>query len=225
MKKKIFGIITCILLCITPPATVAVTANNLLIDPPYGPTEGLVGVDYTVCFDLPDDPDCKPYYVMWDWGDGLFTSWIGPYSAGETVCAIHTWTEPGNYDIRVKIKDGCGNEYWSDPWTITIVNVTELEIEVKGGLPGKIIIRNIGSETAYDVNWSVNISGGVFGFVNYNSKGSLSLPLETGNEKNVLWLPIGFGRLEITATACAFNAAEVQKISEGFLLLFFVIIL
>jgi hypothetical protein len=105
------------------------------------------------------------------------------------------------------------------------VNVTELEIEIKGGLPGKIIIRNIGNETAYDVNWSVNISGGVFGFVNYNSKGSLSLPLQAGNEKNVLWLPIGFGRLEITATASAFNAVEVQKTGEGFLLLFFVIIL
>ena len=80
-------------------------------------------------------------------------------------------------------------------------------------------------ETAYDVNWSVNITGGIFGYVNYNSKGSLSLPLQAGNEKKVLWLPIGFGRLEITATASAFNAEEVQKTVEGFLLLFFVIIL
>ena len=103
--------------------------------------------------------------------------------------------------------------------------LSELEIEVEGGFPGKIIIRNIGNETAYDVNWSVNITGGIFGYVNYNSKGSLSLPLQAGNEKKVLWLPIGFGRLEITATASAFNAEEVQKTVEGFLLLFFVIIL
>lgn len=227
MKKKIVGIITCILLCATLPATVEVTANNPLIDPPSGPTEGLVGVDYTFCFDLPDDPECEPYYVMWDWGDGHVTSWIGPYSAGGTVCANHTWIEPGDYDIRVKIRDGCGNEYWSDPWTITIVNITELEIEIQVEFPRKMsaIIRNIGNDTAYDVNYSISVTvkGIVFGLDNMYDNGTvdilppwiiLSWTISTG-------LFIGFGWFKVTVTASAFNAEEVSRTLNAFVFLFF----
>lgn len=88
---------------------------------PSGPTEGVVDVEYTFCIKLPDDPECEPYYVMWDWGDGTMGEWLGPYGAGEIVCETYSWSYPGYYEIRVKIKDGCGNEYWSDPLTIHII--------------------------------------------------------------------------------------------------------
>lgn len=37
---------------------------------PYGPTEGIVDIKYTFCIDLPDNVECEPYYVLWDFGDG-----------------------------------------------------------------------------------------------------------------------------------------------------------
>lgn len=103
--------------------------------------------------------------------------------------------------------------------------LSELEIEIKGGFLGKIIIKNIGNETAYDVNWSINIIGGVFGRINISSRGALALPLQPGEEKTAFWVTIGFGRLKITTTASALNADEVTKETKGFVFLFFIIIL
>jgi hypothetical protein len=90
--------------------------------PPSGPTEGAVGVEYTFCIKLPDNSECEPYYLMWDWGDGMMSEWLGPYGAGEIVCVNYSWNEPGDYEIRVKIKDSCDDEYWSDPLAIHIIN-------------------------------------------------------------------------------------------------------
>ncbi len=87
---------------------------------PYGPTEGIVDIKYTFCIDLPDNVECEPYYVLWDWGDGTASDWRGPYSAGETSCKDHSWSSPGTYEIKVLIRDGCQNEYWSDPLIIYI---------------------------------------------------------------------------------------------------------
>ncbi len=200
------------------------------LDSPYGPTKGLAGVDYIFSVDLPDDPECEPYFVMWDWGDGTNSDLIGPYPAGETVCANHTWTESGDYDLRVKIRDGCGNEYWSDPWTITMVNVTELDIEIRGRFPGVItvVIRNVGNEIAYDVNFSADVivKGIVFGLENTHSNGTVEA-LDSGD--SVLWKfstgPLfGSGWFKFIVTADAFNTDELIKEFKGLILLFFVII-
>lgn len=90
--------------------------------PPYGPSEGDVNVPYTFCVDLPDDIECEPYFIIWDFDDGNTTEWSGPYEAGETVCEMHSWSSPGDYEIRAGIKDGCQNEYWTDP---LIIHITE----------------------------------------------------------------------------------------------------
>jgi len=89
---------------------------------PYGPTEGIVDIKYTFCIDLPDNVECEPYYVLWDWGDGTASDWGGPYPAGGTACEIHSWSLPGNYEIKVLIRDQCQNQFWSDPLFIYIYN-------------------------------------------------------------------------------------------------------
>ena len=225
MKKKIVGIITCILLCATLPATVEVTANNPLIDPPSGPTEGLVGVDYTFCFDLPDDPECEPYYVMWDWGDGHVTSWIGPYSAGETVCANYTWAEPGDYDIRVKIKYGCGNEYWSDPLIIHIYLGPVLEIgKITGGF-WKIgaEITNSGDYNATNVSWDIYTHGMTITPI-YFGGGTIPI-LKPGETEYVSHFgPLfGFGKFDIIVEVECQNVSA-EKIIKAFMFFVFVIV-
>jgi hypothetical protein len=55
-----------------------------------------------------------------DWGDGIF-NWTGFVSSGELVSINHTWTNKGNFNIRVKLQDEHGLESdWSDPLPIKI---------------------------------------------------------------------------------------------------------
>lgn len=188
-------------------------ADQTLLDPPgppYGPSMGVVGEEYIICFDLPDDPECEPYFIYWDFGDGTYSDWMGPYSAGETVCVSHTWSEPGTYEIRVKVRDSCGNEYWSDPWIIQIVSMTELDIKIigMGFLKINVVIRNIGEEDAYNISWNINITGNIL--IGRETSGSFSEPLPPGEERIVCSsLFLGFGLIKIIASARALNAEEV----------------
>ena len=96
---------------------------------------------------------------------------------------------------------------------------TELEIEIgKGG----IIVRNIGDEDAYDVRINVYISG--FILIDKHVESAVDkLPV---SKEIVVEMPfmLGFGPIEITATADAYNAEAVSSTVNGFILLFFLII-
>ena len=99
-----------------------------------------------------------------------------------------------------------------------------LIIKITGGIGVKIHIRNIGNETAYEINWSVAITGGILGFVDMRVDGTFA-ELLPGNEIYESNLFLGFGKLEIAAASSSLNAEGVSKIKNGFLLLFFVLIL
>ena len=102
---------------------VGVITNIPLLDPPYGPTEGYTGVEYTFYFVIPVDPNGDEYFAQWNWSDGYITDWLGPYASGQTTSASHNWTDAGVYEIRVKLKNSTGTESnWSEPHTITIIN-------------------------------------------------------------------------------------------------------
>ena len=102
---------------------VGVSTNIPLLDPPYGPTEGYTGVEYTFYFVIPVDPNGDEYFAQWNWSDGYITDWLGPYASGQTTSASHNWTDAGVYEIRVKLKNSTGTESnWSEPHTITIIN-------------------------------------------------------------------------------------------------------
>ena len=88
--------------------------------PPYGPTEGVVNISYTFCIDIPDEDEFDTCYLVWDFGDGYITDPLGPYAAGETVCIDYFWSEPGDYEIRVGIKDSYDRWYWTDPLVVHI---------------------------------------------------------------------------------------------------------
>jgi len=85
-----------------------------------GSTTGKAGQRYYYTSSA-EDPEEDPIYYMFDWGDGNFSDWIGPYPSGGTGTESHTWEEPGDYEIRVKAKDTRGLESgWSDPFPITM---------------------------------------------------------------------------------------------------------
>ena len=87
---------------------------------PEGPTSGTIGMAYTYTTSA-TDPDGDQIYYKFSWGDGSYSSWLGPYDSGDIVSASHSWSTKGNYEIRVKAKDIFGAESeWSDPLPISM---------------------------------------------------------------------------------------------------------
>ena len=112
MKKKLIGIIVCVLLLVTSiPIIGAVSIHTSAKPSITNLISGVywVGVEYTfyITFEDPEGDDVF-YYI--DWGDGNVMDWFGPYNSGETASFTHYWTETGNYNIRMKAKDIYGEE-------------------------------------------------------------------------------------------------------------------
>ena len=68
------------------------------------------------------DPENNQVYILFDWGDGTSSGWLGPYDSGEKVNAIHKWTKKGTFQIRAKAKDVTDAQSdWSDPLSVTML--------------------------------------------------------------------------------------------------------
>lgn len=81
---------------------------------PTGPTNIEPGTAYTFSSST-IDPDGDTVYYLFEWGDGSYSSWLGPYESGQIVEENHSWTEKGRYSIRVKAMDIHGVQSdWSD---------------------------------------------------------------------------------------------------------------
>lgn len=99
-----------------------------------------------------------------------------------------------------------------------------LVLKITCGFGVKAHIKNIGNETAHDVNWSVTITGGIFGFIDKTIDGSITEIFPGEELIPEINLFIGLGPLVIAATASASNAEVVTMTKNGFILLFLVII-
>ncbi len=81
---------------------------------PSGKTNGRPGREYTFASSTIDEDGDELWY-FWDWGDGNYSEWLGPYASGEECKASYTWQQETNFSIKVKVKDGRGGEsYWSE---------------------------------------------------------------------------------------------------------------
>ena len=87
---------------------------------PTGPNSGKTGTTYLYQTST-TEPDGEQVYYLWDWGDGQYSDWLGPYASGESVSTSHVWPEEGTYLIRVKAKDVYDAESdWSDPLAVAM---------------------------------------------------------------------------------------------------------
>ena len=85
-----------------------------------GPSSGSTDVSYTFK-SVSSDPDNDELFYYFDWGDGSYSGWIGPFSSGNICKQEHSWSAKGDFKVRVKAKDVHGLEsQWSDPWTISM---------------------------------------------------------------------------------------------------------
>jgi hypothetical protein len=91
--------------------------NSPTID---GPSWGITNVEYSFHINA-TETDGDDIYFRWNWGDGNYSEWLGPYSSNGTIATSHTWSQRGLYGIRAKLKDGSGAESnWSDLHTLTM---------------------------------------------------------------------------------------------------------
>lgn len=100
--------------------------NITSIDAPYspqkpsGPTEGYIGETYNYLTSS-IDPEGDHVYYLFDWGDETNSGWLGPHYSGDIVEALHEWSQPGMYEIRVKAKDSYGHiSDWSQSLNLLI---------------------------------------------------------------------------------------------------------
>jgi len=81
---------------------------------PSGPPSGAINTKYNYTSSA-SDPENDELYYLFDWGDGNFSGWQGPYLSGEQVAIGYTWVSKGKYEIRVRAKDEHGMvSDWSD---------------------------------------------------------------------------------------------------------------
>ena len=93
---------------------------------PDGPSSGNSGTEYSYSTSS-SDPDGDHLYYWFDWDDGTDSGWLGPYDSGDIVSISHVWNSRGNYEIRVKAKDGDGAQSeWSDPMTVSMPKNSQL---------------------------------------------------------------------------------------------------
>ena len=87
---------------------------------PSGPASGKINTEYTYTSST-TDPESDQVSYMFDWGDGSFSSWIGPLNSGATASGKKTYTAEGSYQVKVVAKDSHGKlSVWSDPLSISM---------------------------------------------------------------------------------------------------------
>jgi hypothetical protein len=95
--------------------------------PPNGPTQGHIGSELTYTAST-TDIDGDQIYYSFDWGNGEYSDWIGPYESGATAEATYTWSEQGDYNVRVTAKDVNGKQSdWSQPLGVTLPKQRSLD--------------------------------------------------------------------------------------------------
>jgi len=68
------------------------------------------------------DPDGDDIFYMFNWGDGTFSNWLGPYNSNVLVSASHIWAKKGMYHVMVKAKDIHGAEStWSNNRLVYVI--------------------------------------------------------------------------------------------------------
>jgi len=189
---------------------------------PNGPTEGVVGVNYTFSTST-TDPEGDQVYYKWSWGDGASSEWLGPYDSGVMVSASHSWSEKGNYVLKVKAKDPQGAESnWSVPKTVHIIDGPIVEIgDITGGLfKVNAVIKNTGDADAIMVNWSISLDGG-FILSGKETSGRIA-GISAGGEVTVSsGFILGLGKTVITVSAETANSSDTVE-QDAFVLLFLI---
>ncbi len=139
-------------------------------------------------------------YVIRNTNDGgyILTGWTASYGEDDA----DAWLIKTDYN---------GNELWNKTYTgIEIYN--NINIEIKGGFRISAVIKNDGTATVTDVEWSIDLDGGLI-FAGEHTEGVISELAPGATETIRQTILYGIGRTTITVTA-----GDAEKQATGFIL-------
>lgn len=137
---------------------------------PSGPTQGVEHEELTFSTST-TDPEEDQIYYKFDWGNGEFSSWLGPHNSGQTIQASYHWDEKGTYEIKAKAKDVNDRESdWSEPHIVTILENMPPDAPTAScptigqvGKPFKITLVSTdpeGHDVSYYISWGDGTDNG-----------------------------------------------------------------
>jgi hypothetical protein len=102
-----------------------------------GPIDGEPNIEYEYTIEI-TDADGDDMYLWIDWGDET-QGWLGPYTSGSVHNIMHTWEDPGVFEVRAKTRDVNYEEsQWSDSLIVSIGNLAPNKPEINGPPSGLI---------------------------------------------------------------------------------------
>jgi len=137
---------------------------------------------------------------------------------------VWIYDEEGTYTVSLTISDG---EFSDTETKIDYITVNSANLEI-GEITGGIFkidaeIKNSGETTLENVEWEINLVGGIIDSFTPNVNGVITL-LESGDIEIVTTKPVfGLCKIEITVTAST-DDVEVTKTVDGVVFLFYVFI-
>lgn len=155
-------------------------------------------------------------------GCAWFSTDEGDTWSNDSLAASQDLEQKSTNPARPTLLDG--NVTWDMCFKTYGIEETELEIEMTNGIGLSFIIRNIGNETAYELEWSINVTGGIFGLVNISVTGSLPELLVGEEIIASSGVFLGLGPIKITVSAWALNAQKVTGSTDAILVIFFILI-
>lgn len=187
---------------------------------PTGPSIGLTGIEYnfSICT---TDPENNPLYYMFSWDDKSYSEWLGPYESGTTCEVLHSFAEPGEYNVKVKATDTYSQSNWSEPLIITITEGPIFEISsIKGGLfKVSSKIKNTGAINVENLKWKIIVDGNVF--IGKETSGTDSIAM--GKEISVTSkFILGFGPTHVIVEAWIPEGHSDTRRLGGFVYIFFI---
>ena len=180
---------------------------------PVGPTMVSVDKEHTYTTKAIEDPDGDSIRYGWDFdGDNNADKWT------DDPTVAKEWTEDGIFAVRVVAKDS--HDAYSEFSEPLIVFVTEILLkEVSGGIGVSAVIKNVGDNDAFVIDWSINISGGVIFYpsdVGFSGTAYIAAEEEITVSTGLLF---GFGKIDIVVTV-----NDQEQTASGLLLGPFVLI-
>jgi hypothetical protein len=189
---------------------------------PTGPDTGQKDVPYTFTA-VTTDAESDQIFYMFDWGDGTYSEWEGPFNSGVEADVQHTYTGVGTFSIMVKAKDVNGGESaWSAPHSIAISEgAPAIEIQgLTGGLfKVKANIKNTGTLVATNIDWTITLTGGAF--IGKEASGTITSLAVGASQQISSKFILGFGKTVVTVTATSPDSSDTLE-QNGTILLFFI---
>lgn len=196
--------------------------------PPFPPditgdTEGFEGDELkfkVITLDFDDDQ----IFYMFDWGDGTYSDWDGPYDSGEELKVTKSWDNAGIYNVRAKAKDiSLGDEsgwsFYPVEVKIDVPPVPSINIVFKPGfgLSVSAKVTNTGEVDFKNVYWNLTVKRTGLIQKTLLEKDGVIYDFPIGKTANIVGEPSGIGMIRVTLDVKAAGIDPVVFSVEGFI--------